>query len=211
MSKNFWLVGLILVGMAGIVPTASAQTATDSNKDLGVTKPRSTSGSYTRNELRNIYQQDVGQGYTSQSLNSIALRNAQARVGYVGQSTPGTSGALRPSSVSSLAPGRSAKPFNSVSSSPTVSPYMNLFREDLDGNSDLNYQTLVRPQFQQMQQNQQFERQNMELNYKVQSISAQSAFQNPAGSENIYPTGHQTAFGYYGRYYPTMSQPQRGR
>jgi hypothetical protein len=211
MSKNLYLVGLIMFGALVITGTAAAQTATDSNKDLGVTKPRSTNSGFTRNELRNIYQQDIGQGFTSQSLNSIALRNAQARVGYVGQTTPGTSGAARSSSISSLAPGRSAKPFNSVSSSPTVSPYMNLFREDLDGNSDLNYQTLVRPQFQQMQQNQQFERQNMELNYKVQSISAQSAFQNPAGSENVYPTGHQTAFGYYGRYYPTMGQPQRGR
>lgn len=194
-----------LTGLLALATAATAQT-----NDLNVTKPRSTSSSgYTRNELQSIYRQDVGQGFTSQSLNSISLRNAQARVGYVGQTTPGTSGAVRPSSVSTLAPSRSAKPFNSVSSSPTVSPYMNLFREDLDGSSDLNYQTLVRPQFQQLQQNQQFQRENMELNYKVQKISAQTAFQNPAGSENMYPTGHQTAFGYYGRYYPTMSQPQQ--
>ena len=45
----------------------------------------------------------------------------------------------------------------------------------------------------------------MELSQRVQSISAQSAFQNPAGSEQQYPTGHQTAFGYYGRYYPGMA------
>lgn len=196
--------------LLGVWAAFSISLVQAQNTDLSVTKPKSSQTGFTRSELQSIYRQDVGQGFTSQSLNSIALQNAQARVGYVGQTTPGTSGAARPSTVSTLSPGRSSKPFQSVSSSPTVSPYMNLFREDFDGGSDLNYQTLVRPQFQQMQQNQQFQRDLMEQNYKVQKISAQTAFQNPAGSESVYPTGHQTAFGYYGRYYPGMTQP-RGR
>jgi hypothetical protein len=185
----------------------SVTVAQAQNTDLSVTKPKSSQTGFTRSELQSIYRQDVGQGFTSQSLNSIALQNAQARVGYVGQ-TAAAAGAPRSSISPSLSPGRSAKPFQSVSSSPTVSPYMNLFREDFDGSSDINYQTLVRPQFQQMQQNQQFQRDLMEQNYKVQKISAQTAFQNPAGSESVYPTGHQTAFGYYGRYYPGMTQPR---
>ena len=189
-----------------------AQSHSHSSTD--VTKPRSEVGGYTGNELRSIYRNDVGQGYTSKSLNAISLQNARARVGYVGQSSAGMpsggTGGLTSGATSPLAPSRSAKPFSSVSSSPTVSPYLNLFREDLDGSSDFNYQTLVRPQLQQQQFNQQFQRDNMELNQKVQSISAQSDYKNPAGSETQYPTGHQTVFGYYGRYYPGMTQ-QRAR
>jgi hypothetical protein len=194
--------------LLGVWAVFSVTLVQAQNNDLSVTKPNTKQTGYTRSELQSIYRQDVGQGFTTQSLNSIALQNAQARVGYVGQTAAGASGGGRSSSVSSLSPGRAAKPFQSVSSSPTVSPYMNLFREDFDGGGDLNYQTLVRPQFQQLQQNQQFQRDLMEQNYKVQKISAQTAFQNPAGSESIYPTGHQTAFGYYGRYYPGMTPPR---
>ena len=127
--------------------------------------------------MRSIYRQDVGDGFTSESLNAIAMQNARARVGYYGQSsagmaTGGTGGASL--GAASLAPSRSSKPFSSVSSSPTVSPYLNLFREDFDGGGDFNYQTLVRPQLQQQQYNQQFQRQNLELAQRVQSISAQS-------------------------------------
>lgn len=172
-----------------------------------VVRPRASSGGNSDTEMRTIYQQDIGQGYTGKSLNSIALQNAQARVGNVGQASMNpTSGAVqRPSS---LAPGRSSKPFSSVGSSPTVSPYLNLFRDDFDGGGDFNYQTLVRPQFQQLATNQQFQRQNLEISQRVQQISAQGAFQNPAGSEQQYPTGHSTAFGYFGRYYPGMTQPR---
>ncbi len=204
LNPSLWLF-VVAVGLFAIGSTAQAQ----SNFVTG-TKPRAGSGGNSSRELRNVYQEDVGEGYTSSSLNSISLRNAQARVGNFGQtsanqSTPSSLGSSR---VQSLAPGRSSKPFSSVTSSPTVSPYLNLFREDFDGGGDFNYQTLVRPQFQQMATNQQFQRQNTELSQRVQSISAQSAYQNPAGSESVYPTGHQTAFGYYGRYYPGMTQPR---
>src|SRR3972149_5311420 len=158
---------------------------------------------HTNYELQSIRRQDIGDGYTANSLNQISLQNARAQVGYYGQGSYGqrpTSPSLSASRTPSLASATS-KPFSSVSSSPTVSPYLNLFREDLNGSGDLNYQTLVRPQLQQMATNQQFQRQNMELSQRVQSISAQSAFQNPAGSQSVYPTGHQTAFGYYGSYY----------
>ena len=88
---------------------------------------------------------------------------------------------------------------------------MNLFRDDLDGSGDFNYQTLVRPQLNQLQLNQQFQNQNSELNSRVQSISAQRDYANPAGSETIYPTGHTTTFGYHGRYYPGMGQTRPKR
>lgn len=182
-------------------------------------KPKTNQSGYTGQALRNLYQTDIGQGFTAETQNSLTLQNSQVRVPYLGQGTwgqnansaPARSGPRIASGVSST---RASKPFssvNSVASSPTVSPYLNLFREDFDGSSDFNYQTLVRPQIQQQQVNQQLERQNLELNRRVQSISAQSAYQNPAGSEQQYPTGHQTVFNYHGRYYPALSQPRRRR
>jgi hypothetical protein len=171
-------------------------------------RARGGSGNISSTELRNIYREDVGIGYTSQSLNQLSLQNARAQVGNVGQASMNSGGAA-PRLQSSLGGGTASKPFSSVSNSPTVNPYLNLFRDDFDGGGDFNYQTLVRPQFQQLATNQQFQRQNTELSQRVQAISAQSAFKNPAGSEQQYPTGHQTAFGYYGSFYPGM--PRRTR
>jgi hypothetical protein len=198
-----------VVATALMLSSAVAVHAQSSNFVTG-TKPRASSGGIADNEMRGIYRDDVGQGYTSSSLNQISLQNARAQVGYFGQSSATRQGPAPSGSgprIQSLSPSRTAKPFSSVSSSPTVSPYLNLFREDLDGSGDFNYQTLVRPQFQQLATNQQFQRQSNEISQRVQAISAQSAYGNPAGSESLYPTGHQTAFGYYSRFYPGMPQP----
>jgi hypothetical protein len=96
---------------------------------------------------------------------------------------------------------RGSKPFSSYSAPPTVSPYLNLFRVDLGGGSDFNYNTLVRPQLQQQQQNQELERQNLQNSRRLQSIAAQADY-NPQGAKDQYPTGHQTVFNYTGHYYP---------
>lgn len=101
------------------------------------------------------------------------------------------------------------KPFSSYNTPPTVSPYMNLFRVDLAGNNNLNYSTLVKPQIQQQQLNQQIERQNLQNSRRIQSIAAQADY-NPQGSKDEYPTGHQTVFNYTGHYY-TMPRPHAKR
>jgi hypothetical protein len=100
------------------------------------------------------------------------------------------------------------KPFTGYDPGPTVSPYLNLFREDLEGNDHFNYTSLVRPQLQQQQFNQQVQRQNLELNRRLQSLAAQSDF-NPEGSKSQHPTGHQTVFNYHGHYYPSMGARRR--
>jgi len=200
MMKRFKLCAILALAVSWEV-VAGGSTAF---AQVDLVRPRSGSGNISSNELRNIYREDVGMGFTSQSLNQLSLQNARAQVGNFGQASINSGGAA-PRVQSSLG-GSTSKPFSSVSSSPTVSPYLNLFREDFDGGGDFNYQTLVRPQFQQLATNQQFQRQNNELSQRVQSISAQSAFQNPAGSEQQFPTGHQTTFGYYGRYYPGMAR-----
>ena len=104
--------------------------------------------------------------------------------------------------------GVGGKPFSNYSSQPTVSPYLNLFRNDLSGQSDLNYQTLVRPQLQQQQVNSQLQRQDIQNNRKLQAIAAQADF-NPSGSRDEYPTGHQTTFSYLGHYFPAPQRHQK--
>jgi hypothetical protein len=105
------------------------------------------------------------------------------------------------------------KPFSNLTSAPTVSPYLNLFRNDLNGQSDFNYQTLVRPQLQQQQVNSQLQRQDLQNARRLQAIAAQADF-NPSGSKDEYPTGHQTVYNYTGHYFPAPQRhqkPQPGR
>ena len=104
--------------------------------------------------------------------------------------------------------GEVSKPFASVTARPTISPYLNLFREDFGEAGDLNYQTLVRPQLQQDQFNSQVVRQAQAINQRLSSISARNAY-NTRGSENMMPTGHSATFQYYSRFYPQKGQRRR--
>lgn len=171
----------------------------------GRTTPISKPGGYAGSELQTIYNQSIGTGFTAESINNISLANARVRNVDVGRPT-----AFREVSRMGLGVGQSPanKPFNSFSPPPTTSPYLNLFRDDREGGGDLNYNTIVRPMLQQQQVNEQVQRQGIELARRLQSLSAQSDF-NPQGSTSQYPTGHQTVFRYYGRFYPTMGARRR--
>jgi hypothetical protein len=106
---------------------------------------------------------------------------------------------------------RGSKPFTSYNSAPTVSPYLNLFRTDLNTGSNFNYSTLVEPQLQQQQVNQQLQRAAVQQNRRLTSIAAQSDY-NPEGAKDQYPTGHQTVFNYHGHYYPAaQARPKQQR
>jgi hypothetical protein len=179
----------------GLAVMLAAQTAFAQS---GIpTGPLSNVGGYSGQALKSLYNSDVGTGYTGQSLNNIALQNAQARVPYVGQNTDSAPAAT-------IGPGigaRSTKPFSSITTTPTVSPYLNLFNNSRTGTSAFNYQTLVRPQLQQQAINQQQQRQNLDVDRKVQALAARGAYSHPEGSDQQVPTGHQTTFMYYGHYY----------
>jgi hypothetical protein len=199
-TKSIFSIGMLMgLSIAGM---ASAQGV-----PFGNPKPLSETGGYAAQQLRSIYRSAIGTNYNIDSLNRNTLNRGLARVPNVGQSTAQGSrldtglGALGPSAFGS-------KPFAGYTPAPTVSPYLNLFREDLDGQSDLNYQTLVRPQLQQQATNERLQREALELNSRLQAISAQADF-NPGGSKTQPPTGHQTVFMYFGHYYPGMQQQRR--
>jgi len=76
---------------------------------------------------------------------------------------------------------------------PSVSPYMNLFRRGSNGLP--NYQTLVRPELQQLQTNalQQAE---------IRDLRAQQASDDTrAQTRNLPQTGHESRFRFYSHYY----------
>jgi hypothetical protein len=168
-----------------------------------ITAPVLAQGSFADRELNKIRGQATVRNNTVESLNKSTLRGLKGTVPNVGQSGAGRATAgttYTASNVGSSEP--TSKPFSNVRQTPTVSPYLNLFREDLDGNSDLNYQTLVRPQLEQQQINQQVQRQALDSSRRIQALSARADF-SPQGSRQQSPTGHSTAFFNYSHYYPT--------
>jgi len=195
--KNYVLGCALAVGLS-TCGVAFAQSSV-----FGNPKPLSDTGGYAAEQMRSIYRGSIGTGYSVDTLNKQSLNRATARIPNVGQAS--APGSRLDTGLGGF--GSTNKPYSNYSAAPTVSPYLNLFREDLDGQSDLNYQTLVQPQLRQQAVNERMQRENFDLTRRLQSISAQSDY-NPSGSTSQPPTGHQTVFMYYGHYYP---QPARRR
>jgi hypothetical protein len=64
----------------------------------------------------------------------------------------------------------SGKPFQSASSGPTISPYLNLFRDERESSEALpSYFSFVRPQMQQQAANEQQQREIAQLQRQLQS------------------------------------------
>lgn len=103
---------------------------------------------------------------------------------------------------------RGARPFASVEREPTISPYLNLFRDDEDNDEAVpNYFTLVRPQVEQRQINLQQQRELQRIESRVRTVQ----YEQEAGTARTGPlpaTGHGTRFFNTGSYY---SQPLRRR
>lgn len=100
------------------------------------------------------------------------------------------------------------KPFSNASHRPTVSPYLNLLREDLTDELTPNYHTLVRPQLEQIRFQQNQQRRNETVYRQLQQIQARTAF-SPQGSEMMMPTGHVTTFQNLSTYYPGFAARRR--
>lgn len=81
-----------------------------------------------------------------------------------------------------------AKPFAGMGAGPTVSPYLNLFREETE-NAVPNYYTFVRPQQDQFDANRQQQAQLQQLQRQVRQATYQSAPTNVAGGARYGDTG----------------------
>ncbi len=204
---GWFSVWFFLLGLANLSFAQSTPRSSNGPTDADINRPVSDIGGVVGQELNRIYSRGIGRGFTVSGVESlIGQRNR------VGINTIGLDRGAAPTQ-SSLGRGRGApsfgvgmsrgkKPFSTVSSRPTVSPYMSLFVDTLNDAVLPNYSTFTRPQLQQQRFNDDMRRQNMEMERRVQAISAQSAFASPRGSETQYPTGHPAMFSNTGRYYP---------
>ena len=179
---------------------------------LGATEPvaaQSSSRGFANFELNRINRDAVGIGFSIDDINRRTLARSRARIAPVGvASVDGRSragfGATSPRAPSlGLNTSRSSsRPFSNLNRRPTVSPWLALERASFDPDqTSLDYQTIVRPQLRQREQNQRMEREVQAFNARLQNIAAQPAF-NPQGSQNFAPTGSPSTFRYYSHYYP---------
>jgi hypothetical protein len=82
--------------------------------------------------------------------------------------------------------------------SPTVSPYLNLLRRD--GSAAINYQTLVRPQMQQIRTNLGNAAAIEGLERSAHAMTTRSSVRGDA-SDLVRPTGQSARFFDYGHFY----------
>ncbi|QDT67244.1 hypothetical protein MalM25_01410 [Planctomycetes bacterium MalM25] len=84
--------------------------------------------------------------------------------------------------------GQAAKPFLGANSGPTISPYLNLFRDETSDSSLPNYYTFVRPQQQQYEANQQQRQQLQQLQRQVQQATYTTPATNISGGARFGDT-----------------------
>ena len=91
------------------------------------------------------------------------------------------------------------KPFSDYRPAPTVSPYVNLERDET--NSALpTYQTLVEPFLQQQAINQQQQIDIQRINRQFQNVRSQTELQQ--SQQQLNPTGHVVYFNNLMNYFP---------
>lgn len=96
---------------------------------------------------------------------------------------------------------RGSKPFANVQRQPTLSPYLNLLRNDgEDVGGAPNYFAFVRPMLDQQQTNRRTNRQIQGLGREMQAVNRQLGHQ-PSEAGMLRPTGHQTVFMNHSHYY----------
>jgi hypothetical protein len=98
-----------------------------------------------------------------------------------------------------------SKPFSNFVGQGSVTPWLALSQPFTSPTT--NYFSNVRPQLDQQRANQQMASRNAQLQRQLNTLAAQAPY-NPAGSENMAPTGHAAAYMNYGGYY-TPVQPTK--
>lgn len=97
---------------------------------------------------------------------------------------------------------------NYILSRPTVSPYLNLLRND--GISGIaNYQTLVRPQIEQRELAVQQENENLRLQRQLNSQQTSIEGIQRQRAQRVFSTGHRTRFMNYGDFFPGFAPAAR--
>lgn len=101
---------------------------------------------------------------TAQVLNFYGGNSARATLSQMPRRTP-----LQ--AVPVLPPRPKSKPFQTVYRDPTISPYLNLYREDETSGSAPNYFAFVRPQIDQIEANRAQQRELHQLRGQINNVS----------------------------------------
>jgi hypothetical protein len=138
------------------------------------------------------------------ATNQLTNEQIRAALSRAGLNNQGTSQMQRRSSIGSAVPvaGRQGKPFQVVSRDPTITPWLDLFRDE-DLSQLPNYFTFVRPQFNQLEINRRNQADLNHLQREVQGVSAGVA--GPQyGASGLPATGHRPRYmdtaQFYGRW-----------
>jgi hypothetical protein len=118
-------------------------------------------------------QSDGMTNQTRQALNFYGSYSAYNTLSEMPRRTP-----IQPTTTGQLQ--HNGKPFQGTSTGPTVSPYLNLFRDERGATDDVpSYYTYVRPQLEQQASFQQQQRDIQQLQRQVQG----AAYYRPANSQ----------------------------
>jgi hypothetical protein len=98
-----------------------------------------------------------------------------------------------------------SKPFSNFVGQGSVTPWLALSQPFTSPTT--NYFSNVRPQLDQQRANQQMAARNAQMQRQLNTLAAQAPY-NPAGSENMAPTGHVATYMNFGGYY-TPVQPTK--
>lgn len=98
-------------------------------------------------------------------------------------------------------PTRNKRPFEDMNlARPAVSPYLNLLNSQSTGIT--NYQTLVKPQVQQLAT---ARRQGAQINQLQKQVAARPT-SGTQGSESLRPTGHHSTYQNFSHFYPSLQK-----
>jgi hypothetical protein len=97
---------------------------------------------------------------------------------------------------------RGGKPFETVDSGPTISPYLNLYRNDTNTNTISNYYMIVRPQLDQIDANRKQAADMQRLRAQLQNAQSAGGGSQPVmyGTDSSRPAP-VARFGYTAQFY----------
>ena len=152
-----------ILGCSGLFWSVAAPMALGENE---------SAGSANHSEGRAASPDPLARTQAAPRLNFHGGYSARAAMNQMPRRPP-----IRPNGGQPLR--QAVKPFETVQEEPTISPYMNLYRDD-DAMTAPNYYTFVRPQMQQLETNREQQRELERLRRQVQVMStAPSGAQRP--------------------------------
>ena len=141
----------------------------------------------------------VNSPLTNQTRPSLGFYNsyaARAALSQMPRRTP-----IRSAPAPPLPRPRQVKPFQTIHHDPTVSPYLNLYRNEEDNEAAPNYFAFVRPQIDQLEENRMQQRAIQHLRGQVQAVSstiATPAYQSPGLPGTGTPARYMDTAQFYG-------------